>query len=321
MTRAGALDRRAVATAVWRIEHVRRAVVRIEAERTNQLAAARDLADDIARVRRELRAGVPNADALAKEIARLRRTLDRTTAAAETNRGRAGELRAVIAERLDELVELPALARLTALRDRQARELTEITDRLTAATQARDTRRMAALLRRQAALAVAVREATARLDRVAGLVATAPERLLPSAAPPARGIPAGPLGRDLSAGEPALLVAAAHELVRRRGLPAGEVLVVRRRALIAALDRVGAPDAAGLADRAFAIGVVVDGRGVVIMTRAQHALLARIGMLDAVLAHERDFHSGPHARGHDEDAHAADTERLVRMIDAAVAMR
>ncbi len=143
-------------------------------------------------MRRQLRAGVANADALATEIARLQRRLDRRTAAAEINEGRAEALRAVIAERFDELVALPATARLTALRTAQARELAEIPDRLAAATQARDTRRIAALLRRQDALTAAVRDATALLDRIDADVAAAPERALPPATPPTRGVPAGP---------------------------------------------------------------------------------------------------------------------------------
>jgi len=140
-------------------------------------------------------------------------------------------------------------------------------------------------------------------------------------AAPEDGPPVGPLGRNLTPYESKVLVEAAAQLVREHGPPSGEVLLVEFEELAGALERVRLLDPDPLAERVFAVGVVVDGRGVVVMPRERYELLSRIGLLEAVLVHERTFHIGEvaRARGHDEAEHAADAARLIRAIDQEAA--
>ncbi len=287
VARAGALERRAIAAKRWRIEHLRRAVLRIEAERDRQLGA------------------------LQHARARRRAALE---AAVESNERRATAVRAMIAERLDELAELPAADRLVALHDRQAAQLSEIEERIAAGETGRR------LLRRRDALAAAVAATDGQLVELGRFVATAPERTLPHGPTPALQTPAGPLGRRLTEAERAWVTAAGERLVLERGPPEGELLLVTHDELIAALRRAGAEDPEDLADRTYAVGLVVDGRLVIVLSAAQHALLVHLGVLDEVVVHERTFH-GPDARAHDESAHQDDTDQQIELIDERLAGR
>jgi hypothetical protein len=116
------------------------------------------------------------------------------------------------------------------------------------------------------------------------------------------------------------VTAAGDRLVQERGPPAGELMLVPHEVLVEALGRVGAPDPADLADRTYAVGQVVDGRPVVVMSTAQHALLTHLGLLDVVLEHERTHH-GPGAPAHDAVAHLVDTDHRIELIDAQLAGR
>jgi hypothetical protein len=156
---AGAADRRSIKRLRWRIEHLRRAILRIEAEIDRQRAA----------LQRATRA---------RPIAALE-------VAIKSNERRVAAVRSVIAELLDELAG-SALDRLLALRDDLAMQLGEIEERIAAGATGRR------LLRRRDALAAAVAATDAQLDEVDRFVATAPERNLPHGSTPALQTPAGP---------------------------------------------------------------------------------------------------------------------------------
>ncbi|WP_232660571.1 hypothetical protein [Pseudonocardia sp. TRM90224] len=180
-------------------------------------------------------------------------------------------------------------------------------------------RRIARLTRLQRRLRAAI---DTNDERAAELQATIDAAAFAAAhaANPRASVPGGPLGKNLTEEEIALLIRAAVQLLRERGPPSGLLFLVDEADLVTTLIQRGAEpaQAASIVGRLYTFGLTYRGTFLVMVTTEQHTRLSAFGVLDIALEHE-DLYHRVGAGTHTEADHLRDSQERIARIEDTIA--